>query len=295
MHKAVLLQETIEALRVEPGHWYLDGTFGRGGHTAAILENGGRVLAFDVDSEAIAYGQEAFATHVEAGQLILVRENFDKLAMVVRQNVPDEKISGILFDFGTSSDQLKDQHRGFSFDGDAELDMRMDDRLGVKAKDLLAVLSEKQLANLFLTEGGEREGKAIAHEIVWQRQKRGIETTQQLVQIIEKAKHDRRGHLNPATKVFQALRIAVNGELESIQAVLPQAMKVLAPKGRIACISFHEGEDRVVKQVFKEWQSDGIGQVVTKEIVTAGEEELQDNKRARSAKLRVFEKNAEYV
>jgi 16S rRNA (cytosine1402-N4)-methyltransferase len=292
-HISVLLAEAVEALNVHTGNWYIDGTFGRGGHTAEILKNGGNVIAFDVDQEAIAFGQERFQQEIAAGQLILLRENFDRLQQVIgqlREAGKINEVAGALFDFGTSSDQLKDETRGFSFTGDADLDMRMDDRLGVKAKDLLAILPEKQLMQLFIELGGEHEAKAIARAIVYQRQTRPIQTTYELSDLVSRTKREKRGHLHAATKVFQALRIAVNSELDSIQSLLPQVYRVLAEDGRVVTISFHEGEDRIVKQQFKEWEKNNQGVNVTKDIITAGAEELDRNPRARSAKLRIFQK-----
>src|SRR5258708_22320577 len=177
-HIPVLLTEAIDALHVSPGVWYIDATFGRGGHTRALLEKGAHVLALDVDQTAIEFGKEYFAEEVRQGKLILVRENFAQLATIV-QKLQDEKkigeVSGILFDFGTSSNQLKDAQRGFSFSDNGELDMRMDDRLGVKAKDLLALLSEKQLTHIFTELGGEHEAWRIARAIVARRQVKAIQ------------------------------------------------------------------------------------------------------------------------
>lgn len=287
-HIPVLLNQALEALQPQKGEWYIDATFGRGGHTAEILKLGAHVIAFDVDSEAIEFGQKAFAQEISAGKLILVRENFEKIA----QFTGGKEISGVLFDFGTSSNQLKNQERGFSFEGNAELDMRMDDRLGVKAKDLLALLSEKQLTEVFITYGGEHEARKIAKEIVYQRQHQAIQTTHDLVQLINKVKRERRGHLNPATKVFQALRVIVNDELGSIERALPAALEVVKPGGRVATISFHEGEDRIAKHLFKKWETNGKGQQINREVITADQDELQENQRARSAKLRIFEKKS---
>lgn len=156
LHQSVMLKESVELLDVKAGNWYVDGTFGRGGHTQAILKQGGKVVAFDVDHQAIEYGKKTFADQITEGSLILVRENFDQLQQTIKQLQNENRvgqIQGVLFDFGTSVDQLLDQNRGFSFSSDAELDMRMDNRLGVKAKDLLAVLPEKQLAELFANHG----------------------------------------------------------------------------------------------------------------------------------------------
>lgn len=292
LHQSVMPLEAIEGLQVKPGKWYVDGTFGRGGHTQAILEKGGNVIAFDFDQEAIDFGQEKFKNEIEAGSLILLRSNFrdlknqlDNLRAEVKQS-----IYGILFDFGTTVDQLKDATRGFSFDSDSELDMRMDDRLGVKAKDLLALIDEHQLALLFQEYGGEESSKAIAKAIVRERQIKPITTTKQLAGIIERMKPSR-GHLHPATKVFQALRIAVNSELENISDVLPQAVEVLQSGGRVVTISFHEGEDRIAKQTLKKWEEQGKGKQITKRPLEANADELRENPRARSAKLRIFEKN----
>lgn len=289
LHQPVLLQPSIDALQVQPNHWYIDATFGRGGHTQEILHRGGKVLALDVDQEAIEWGKYEFAQEIREKQLILVRENFAKLHEVVEQNL-EEKPQGVLFDFGTSADQLKDQTRGFSFEGEAELDMRMDDRLGVKAKDLLILLPEKQLKQLFIEYGGEENAGAIARRIVAEREQRPISTTRQLVELIEKVKRGQRGKLHPATKVFQALRIAVNVELESITAGLQQALELLPNQGRIVTIAFHEGEDRLAKHFFRDWENQGKGQLLTKHPIEPTEEEIAENPRSRSAKLRGFTK-----
>ncbi|HYD35504.1 MAG TPA: 16S rRNA (cytosine(1402)-N(4))-methyltransferase RsmH [Vitreimonas sp.] len=298
MHKPVLLTEALAALQVKPDQWYIDGTFGRGGHTRVILDQGGRVIAFDWDAEAITYGQETFAAEIADQKLILIRESFEKLQNEISKIQATDwltnlKIAGILFDFGTSTDQLTSSERGFSFAGEGELDMRMDDRLGVKAKDLLMVLPERQLAQLFSEYGGEREARKIARVIVEKRsrgQAAELSTTHGFAQLIAKTKHERSFHLHPATKVFQALRIAVNGELQAIATALPQAFELLEPGGRIVTIAFHEGEDRLVKTQFQKWDQAGQGELMTKHPLTASEEELTTNNKARSAKLRIIQK-----
>ena len=204
-----------------------------------------------------------------------------------KYNIPAPQ--GILFDFGTSADQLTSGTRGFSFLEDGDLDMRMDTRLGVTAKDLLAVLPEKQLAQLFIEFGGEHESKAIAHAI--KAAKAPITTTFQLAQLVERTKRERRGHLHPATKVFQALRIAVNSELDEIALALPQALEVVAAGGIIATIAFHEGEDRLAKVAMKTWAQENKGEILTDKPVVASEAEVERNSNSRSAKLRVFRKN----
>jgi len=285
-HISVLLAEAVAALQVKENMWYIDATFGRGGHTREILVQGGKVIAFDVDQDAITYGKEMFAQEIENKTLILIRSNFEK----IKSEVENIEIHGVLFDFGVSSPQLESHKRGFSFQFDADLDMRMDDRLGVKAKDLLVVLSEKQLAEIFFRYGGEENSRKIAKAIVLARQNKKIDTVSDLVEIIERNKGGRRGHLHPATKIFQALRIAVNGELESIEKAIPDAEQMIVSGGRIVTISFHEGEDRIIKQVFKDWEHAGKGQMITKDVIKPSLEEELKNPRARSAKMRIYEK-----
>lgn len=289
-HTPVLLAESISALEIQPKAWYVDGTFGLGGHTRAILENGGNVIAFDWDKEAIARGSEQFAIEIAAGALILLHRPFSELLSATEPYLKNGlQIMGILFDFGTNTPQLTSGERGFSFLSEGPLDMRMDDRLGVQAKDLLAVLSEKQLARIFIEFGGEHEAKQVARAI--KQSATPITTTLQLANLIERAKHERRGHLHPATKVFQALRIAVNSELDEIAVALPQALKVVAKGGLIATIAFHEGEDRIAKQLMRDWEQQGYGSSTTKKPILATEEEIARNSNSRSAKLRVFRKN----
>lgn len=298
LHQPVLLSTTLQMLEIKPEAWYVDATFGRGGHTQEILAKQGRVIAFDVDQEAIAYAQESFNQEIKDRRLILIKSNFANLGTELKnlQSRQAETIAihGILFDFGTSLDQIRAPHRGFSFDHpDAPLDMRMDQELGITASDLLTVLSVKQLSALFKDYGGEEHAKKIAQAIDRYRGKtrsNRIETVGQLLDIAFK-NEPRKSHLHPATKVLQALRIAVNDELSSIEQALPQAFKVLAENGRIVTIAFHQGEDVIVKNQFKEWEDQELGEILTKKPVTADEEELAKNPQSRSAKLRVFKKN----
>jgi 16S rRNA (cytosine1402-N4)-methyltransferase len=289
-HISVLKSEALAALQVTPGNWYIDGTFGRGGHTSAILEQGGNVIAFDCDQDAIAYGEATFADHISAGKLILVNQNFDKLRetwfkLKAEKNIPE--VTGILFDFGLSSPQLADGDRGFSFLSDGPLDMRMDKRLGVQAKDLLAILPEKQLAEMIWLYGGEEHSRKIAKMIVEHRKSVPFTSTQHLAASIARIR-PRIGHLHPATKTFQALRIAVNSELDSIESALPQALEIVKSGGRIVTISFHEGEDRIAKHTLVGWEKQGKGQMLEKKAVSPTEEEITHNQRSRSAKLRAF-------
>lgn len=294
-HITVLLEEAVEHLTITPDNWYVDATFGGGGHTNLILKKGGRVIAFDFDEKAIEMGEERFKQEIEDKKLILIQDNFTHLegqvnAAIKENNIPE--ISGVLFDFGTSTDQLMNEQRGFSFSGSGELDMRMDQTLGVKAKDLLALLSEKQLSDIFFQLGGETEAKKIAKEIVKQRkQGQMINTNQDLVNLIEKVKKTR-SKTHPATKVFQALRIIVNDELTNIEMSLPQALEIVKDGGKIITISFHEGEDKIVKSTFKNWQDDHLGENLTKKPISPSEEAIKENPRCRSAKMRVFAKVA---
>jgi len=293
LHQPVLLTQVITWLNPQPNQWYLDATFGRGGHTKALLDQQARIIAFDSDLDAINYGQEKFAEAISNNHLILIHDNFNHLKEIVEQQQLDQKICGVLFDFGTSMDQIKIAHRGFSFnEPEAELDMRMDKNLGVTAADLLNILSVKQMATLFQEYGGEEQAKKIAAAINYYRGKNKenkIETVGQLVEIINQIK-TRRSHLHPATKVFQALRIAVNDELNSIKQSLPQALSVLKPTGRIVTIAFHEGEDRIVKHQFKNWATNKQGKILTNKPIKPNDLEISQNPSARSAKLRVFEK-----
>ncbi len=290
MHKTVLLNTAIDYLNIKPAKWYIDATFGAGGHTQEILKRGGKVLALDVDKAAIETGKVRFAPEIKNQNLILVRKNFSQLKQAIEQN-STTPIYGIIFDFGTSTDQLMSPDRGFSFDSDSELDMRMDDRLGVKAKDLLAVLSGQQLTEVFWELGGEEQARRIAKAIIEARQRQPIVTTRQLADLVKQVKGARHSHLHPATKIFQSLRIVVNSELEAIKEALPQAIDVLESEGRIVTIAFHEGEDRIAKRLMEKWEQEHLGVKITKKPLQPDEAELAANPRSRSAKLRVFEKN----
>jgi len=292
-HITVLLNEATDALFVKKDHWYIDATFGRGGHTQKILSAGGKVIAFDFDHEAIEYGNSIFASAIKPGNLILVRENFSQIHQAIqdlKENNQIGSIDAILFDFGTSTEQLKSQSRGFSFDGNAPLDMRMDDRLGVQAKDLLALIPADQLEELFRDLGGENDARRISKAI--KNSPEPIVTNKQLSDLIIKIKGKQRNKLHPATKVFQALRIAVNTELENIMTALPQALEIISAGGRIVTIAFHEGEDREVKNTFKLWEKENKGENLTKKPLIPTKEEINDNPRSRSAKMRIFQKKA---
>jgi 16S rRNA (cytosine1402-N4)-methyltransferase len=289
-HIPVMLQEAIEGLNIEVDRWYIDATFGQGGHTQEILSLGGKVIAFDFDEQNIIAGKEKFVTEIENQNLILVRENFGKLQQTIEQLQQVDEISGILFDFGTTSEQLTSADRGLSFSGqDQELDMRLDQRLGVKAKDLLAIMGQKQLQKIFEVFGGETEARKISKKIVeLKRNGQFITTVSELVELISEIKHHGSRNIHPATKVFQALRIAVNNELESIQQALPQALEVIKSQGKIITIAFHEGEDRIIKNYFKKWEKENKGIQDPKKVLKPSEKEVLTNPKSRSAKLRGF-------
>ncbi len=289
LHHSVMLDEVVQALDPQSGNWIVDATFGRGGHTTALLAAGAKVIAFDCDQDAITYGETNFAQEIQAQKLILIWANFDHLKMQLQKH-SDKKISGVFFDFGVSSPQLADQEKGISFQGDGPLDMRFDTRLGVQAKDLLAILPENQLADLFLQQGGETFNKQIAKAIVRARAQKPLETVQELVEVISQVKQRRGEYLHPATKVFQALRMAVNSELQVIETALPQALELLEPGGQLVTIAFHEGEDRIVKQFFRAWEKQGKGIDHTHQVITPTDLEVASYPRSRSAKLRHFQK-----
>lgn len=286
-HISVLKSESIAGLNIEPGEWYIDATLGAGGHTKAILELGGKVVGIDQDEVAINMVKQ----DVSSDQLVIVKDNFNHLAAIA-ENLHLESVGGILFDLGVSSMQLDTGDRGFSFMADAPLDMRMSSELAVTAKDLINGLGKKELYDLFTKYAGEERARPIVAAILVARRIKPIQTTRELADIISRVYKGKHGRLHPATKVFQALRIAVNDELNSLKEALPQALTLLKPYGRIVVISFHEGEDRIVKETFSTWESEGKVTQLTDKPITPSQQELDHNIRARSAKLRIARKNS---
>lgn len=284
-----MLTEAIEYLQPRTGVWNIDATLGSGGHTEALLSRGVNVFSIDWDTAAIERAHSRFADQLESGQLILAHDTFAHLDELWRlePKLTGVQPSGILFDFGTSTEQLMSETRGFSFTGDGPLDMRMDTRRGVTAADLLMALSERELIEVFNEFGGEEESRRIAIRI---KQSLPITTSAQLADLVAKVKRKPTRKLHPATKVFQALRIAVNTEMEEISEALPKALELLEAGGRLVTIGFHEGEDRIVKRLFREWAQAEKGTIVTKKPLAPSQEEIEENQRSRSAKLRVFEK-----
>lgn len=288
-HTPVLLEETIEALNVQPGGRYIDCTIGPGGHAAAILEHsspGGQLLGIDADPKAIKIARARLEAY--ANSILLVNQNFASLRAICTKH-DFFPVHGILFDLGLSSVQLEHNNRGFSFQHDSLLDMRLSPRQDITAAIIINTSPESQLANLIRAYGEERYSQQIAHQIV---QQRPITTSLQLAQTIEQAIGGRRGRIHPATRTFQALRIAVNQELEHLESALKQAVDLLGFGGRLVVISYHSLEDRIVKNFMRQEASGEKAclKLISKKVITPSLAEVQSNPRSRSAKLRVAER-----
>jgi 16S rRNA (cytosine1402-N4)-methyltransferase len=282
-HVSVLYQEILDSLAPRDGGRYIDGTLGAGGHAKGILQAAfptGRLLGLDADASMLPIAAATLGLFGE--RAILVHSNFARLLDVAAQEdfLP---VDGIVLDLGISSIQLSDAARGFSFLTDGALDMRLNTDAETTAADLVNSLDETSLANLIFRYGEERASRRIARAIV---RARPLTTAAQLAQVIEKAV-GRHGRMHPATRTFQAVRIAVNAELQVLEAVLPQIAPALAPGGRIAIISFHSLEDRIVKNFFRASKE---LKIVTKRPICPTETEIDSNPKSRSAKLRVAEK-----
>lgn len=289
IHTSVLLHECMQYLVPQSGKTYVDGTLGLGGHTERILQLSapdGNVIAFDWDEDAIVKATDRLQSFGD--RLQVQRRNFAEISHGL-DNLGIEQIDGMMIDIGLSSLQLDMGNRGFSFQQDEVLDMRMDSRREVTAGSLLQTATEEQLADIFFYYGEERQARPIAAAIVTARKTEKIETTKQLVRIVARAVpkrfHPKRIHV--ATKVFQALRIAVNTELENLGTILDEGVKYLKPGARFCVISFHSLEDRIVKRKFR--NNDSLI-VLTGKPVLPSEEEVAANPRSRSARLRVAEK-----
>jgi 16S rRNA (cytosine1402-N4)-methyltransferase len=301
-HQPVLYKEIIHALQPQNGGRYVDGTLGAGGHARGILEASapdGQLLGLDVDPQALALARKTLApyeqrTHLVQASYISLSRQLDQLGW--------KAVDGIVLDLGVSSMQFDTPERGFSFMNDAPLDMRFGPSMLQSAADLVNEYSESELADLIYRYGEERDSRKIARAIV---RARPLHTTRELAAVIEAISPRRGDRIHPATRTFQALRIAVNEELASVEAVLPQALAGLRSGGRLAVISFHSLEDRIVKDFFREQSKDLINppyeQIYVKERkatlkevnrkpITPGEDEIKSNPRARSAKLRIAEK-----
>ena len=306
-HLSVLPEEVIEGLKIDPSGIYVDGTLGGGGHAFLVAEKlsrGGKLIGIDRDAEAI----EAAAKRLEPfmGRVTIVKGNYENTKQIL-SDLGIDKVNGILLDLGVSSYQFDNKDRGFSYREDAPLDMRMDRSDVMTACDVVNTYSENELCRILKDYGEEKFAKNIAARIVKNREIAPIRTTFELTETIKASIPARfretGGH--PSKKTFQAIRIEVNRELDILKNVIGDLIDLLAPGGRLCIISFHSLEDRIVKQAFKEAEDPCIcppdfpvcvcgrkskGSVVTRKPVTAGEEELENNQRAHSAKLRIFEK-----
>lgn len=292
-HISVLLKEAIDGLAVKSGQKYIDATLGGGGHTEEIINLGGKVLGIDADQDAIDFVSEKLKQSIENGNLKIAKGNFRNIEKIVVEN-GFENVSGILLDLGVSSHQIDSAERGFSYLKSGPLDMRMDQSLGVKAADLVNVLGRKELYGLFRTLGDEHNAHDISERIVNERKVKAFETTDELIGVLARSYgFSNVSDFAKATsgkKVFQALRIAVNDELGSLKEALPGALVALGNKGRIVVITFHSLEDRIVKDMFREFENEGKGKVITKKPLLPSEAEMSENSRSKSAKLRIFEK-----
>ncbi|MBI2621956.1 MAG: 16S rRNA (cytosine(1402)-N(4))-methyltransferase RsmH [Candidatus Levybacteria bacterium] len=292
-HTSVLLQEVINGLNVRTGYKYIDATLGGGGHAKAIIDRGGIVLGIDVDQDAIEFVKKNYESRIKNQELKVTRGNFADIDKIAREN-GFEKVSGILFDLGVSSHQLDSAERGFSYLKSGPLDMRMDQRLGVKASDLLNALGKNELYELFKTLGEEEKAKTIAQAIVEKRKISPFETTEDLISVLTKiygfANITDFAKATSGKKIFQALRIAVNSEINNLRITLPKAIGLLETDGRLAVITFHSLEDRVVKKTFLGFETMGLGKVKTRKPILPSEQEIEENSRSKGAKLRIFKK-----
>ncbi len=296
-HIPVLLHEAIQGLALAPGDIVLDGTLGSAGHTAEILKQFGsrvRVIGLDLDADAIARSTERLNAFGDK-DVTFIEENFRNLDIALA-NLQVTHVNKILLDLGWSTDQFAQSGRGFSFQQDEPLRMtfrRTTQEGDLDARTIINEWSEQTLQTIIERYGEERFARRIAKKIVDSRALAPIETTAELVAIILEATPARYHHgpLHPATRTFQALRIAVNDELQALQGGLQKGIEHLAPAGRMAVITFHSLEDRIVKHFFIQQQKDGVGTILTKKPIIASEAELAENRRARSAKLRIIQKN----
>jgi 16S rRNA (cytosine1402-N4)-methyltransferase len=303
-HKPVLLEEAIDALNIRPDGLYVDATLGGGGHAQELLKRTSlkaQLLGIDRDSEAIFFTKNKLS---EFGpRFRALKGNYRDIKKLL-YDAGVNQVDGILLDLGVSSFQLDTERRGFSFHGSAPLDMRMDSEQKLRAQDLLNTLPKEELEAIIKEYGDEPKARKIAEQIVKYREQKPLETTDELANIVESVYRGRRGKTHPATKTFQAIRIAVNDELGGLKDFLPQAIQLLNKGGRLAIISFHSLEDAIVKRFFKELtgkreklnkygakpQSVNFYKLITNKPITPTADEIGANPRARSAKLRILEK-----
>ncbi len=290
LHKPVMVEEVLDYLHPQPGHIILDCTVGGGGHAIKILDKikpDGFLIGIDKDMEILQTTKQSLSK--TAGKFKLYHADYSDIDEVLRQADID-KVNGVLLDLGVSSLQFDQADRGFSFAKEAPLDMRMDRSCGITAQNLIRRLSETELAELLWKYGEERRSRRIARAILKEEKGVGITTTRQLAAIVERVVPRGKGKIHPATRVFQALRIAVNKELENLEIFLDKIYNYMAVGARIVIISFHSLEDRIVKNKFIEKAKQNIFRVLTKKPITPRESEIMENIRGRSAKLRAAER-----
>ena len=307
VHKSIMLEEVIESLAIKPNGIYVDGTLGGAGHSSEIVKRlgeDGRLIGIDQDGEAIEAATKRLKPYKD--KVTIVRSNYAQMKEVLR-DLGIHKVDGILLDLGVSSYQLDNAERGFTYREDVPLDMRMDQRQTKTAKDIVNDYSEKELYHIIRNYGEDKFAKNIAKHIVQARQKAPIETTGQLIEVIKAAipKKVRATGGHPAKKTFQAIRIELNHELDVLKNNLEDMIDLLNDEGRIAIITFHSLEDRIVKNIFRTSERPCIcppefpvcvcgrvskGKVITRKPIVPGKEELEENSRSKSAKLRVFER-----
>ena len=304
-HYSVLLSESIEGLNIKQDGIYIDATLGYGGHSSEILKRipKGHLYSFDQDKEAIEYSQERLSKIGD--NFTIIHSNFVNMVEELSE-LGITKVDGIVFDLGLSSPQIDEKERGFSFMSDAPLDMRMNKEESTTAKDIVNDYSLEKLTEVFYSYGEEKMSRQIAKRIIDYRKDKRIETTKELVSIISSAvgaKYFNNNH--PERNIFQAIRIEVNKELETLQTILPKAINLLNPKGRMSVITFHSLEDRIVKKEFKKYSEvnelvKGLPEIpdeykpliklVNKKPITPSDKELRENSRSKSAKLRIIER-----
>lgn len=305
-HESVLMKETIEGLNIKPDGTYVDGTLGAGGHSLQIVKQltTGKLICFDQDLEALSAAKERLRQYDD--RIIFIHSNFRHMKQeLIARNI--HSVDGFLFDLGVSSPQLDHGERGFSYHQDAPLDMRMDQTQTLTAHDVVNTWDYNELVKIFFSYGEEKFSKQVARAIERRRETLPINTTDDLVEVIKEAipHRARRTGGHPAKRIFQAIRIAVNDELNAFYDVLHQAAEMTTIGGRIAVITFHSLEDRICKQAFKKWSttpplprnmpvvpegSQPPFKLVSRKPIIANEQELTDNRRSRSAKLRIVEK-----
>ena len=304
-HKSVLLQECIEGLNIKENGIYVDGTLGGAGHSSEILKklsSKGKLIGIDRDEEALKAAKERLR---EYQNVVYLHGNHDDIKELLK-SIQIDKVDGILLDLGVSSYQLDERARGFSYMGEARLDMRMDKTQELTAKDVVNNYTEEKLSKIIEEYGEERFAKNIARNIVKERQISPIETTMQLVDIIKKSipiSKQKDGH--PAKRTFQAIRIEVNNEIEPLKETIRNCIECLKPEGRLCVITFHSLEDRAVKQAYSDAEGKctcpkdlpycvcgyhSEGKIINKKPIVASKEEQEENSRSKSAKLRIFEK-----